>query len=261
MEKRSSRATSSWVTRMRSTTGPAARSSPRGNPRKATTSLRPRNWQRWTTRVYCCREAMFYDFAANLSSGIRSNVSDAAQRLTNSTNLRLLQRRSSADDYILISQGSGCSWELGRQGGEQDMTLEGGCTDGIMHEFLHAAGVWHEQSRTDRDKHVSVFLNRGGERQGAQFRNPSGQRMARPLRLRLHHALRPKGLRQGWLLRHLLHHDQPQGVTAIRRYHGPTFRTGRQRSRRDSPALSGSARISLQSWVGRPVPRDGGGLR
>lgn len=47
---------------------------------------------------------------------------------------------------------------MGRAGGLQVVSLGQGCVHHgvIVHEFMHAAGFWHEQSRYDRDKHVVI---------------------------------------------------------------------------------------------------------
>lgn len=47
---------------------------------------------------------------------------------------------------------------VGRVGGKQDLSLADPCQRvGIIeHEFMHALGFWHEQSRVDRDEYVTV---------------------------------------------------------------------------------------------------------
>ncbi len=59
---------------------------------------------------------------------------------------------------VLFHQG--CYSHVGRAGSRrgQILSLGSGCVHlgTVLHEMLHAAGFWHEQSRPDRDEHVSV---------------------------------------------------------------------------------------------------------
>ena len=46
-----------------------------------------------------------------------------------------------------------------RSAGPQLLSIGPGCDKKgiIMHELMHAAGFWHEQSRTDRNKYVEIL--------------------------------------------------------------------------------------------------------
>lgn len=53
-----------------------------------------------------------------------------------------------------------CSSDIGRNGGRQYIDLTTGCARShpiIMHEIGHVLGLWHEQSRPDRDSYVTIL--------------------------------------------------------------------------------------------------------
>ncbi|XP_074002889.1 meprin A subunit beta [Numenius arquata] len=66
-------------------------------------------------------------------------------------------------NYISVFKGSGCWSSVGnRQEGLQQISIGANCDriGTIQHEFLHALGFWHEQSRSDRDDYVSIIWDR-----------------------------------------------------------------------------------------------------
>ena len=60
-------------------------------------------------------------------------------------------------DWVTFRPSGGCSSSVGRRGGQQFVNLGGGCTTGnTIHEIGHTVGMWHEQSRQDRDAFVTI---------------------------------------------------------------------------------------------------------
>ncbi|VDO42616.1 unnamed protein product [Haemonchus placei] len=67
----------------------------------------------------------------------------------------------SATNRIRINKGKICFSYVGMQGGEQDLFLNKACctVGSVVHEFMHALGVWHMQMRDDRDHYIRVDLS------------------------------------------------------------------------------------------------------
>ncbi|NWW12173.1 MEP1B protein, partial [Oreocharis arfaki] len=66
-------------------------------------------------------------------------------------------------NYISVFKGSGCWSSVGNmQMGLQQISIGANCDriGTIQHEFLHALGFWHEQSRSDRDDYVTIVWDR-----------------------------------------------------------------------------------------------------
>src|SRR5262249_40387114 len=65
--------------------------------------------------------------------------------------------RTHETDYVTFTKGTGCSSFVGKAGGQQFITLADDCSGGnAIHEIGHAFGLWHEQSRSDRDLYIKV---------------------------------------------------------------------------------------------------------
>ncbi len=62
-------------------------------------------------------------------------------------------------DRVLFVSQDGCWSSVGRRGGEQLVSIGEACSPGnAIHEIGHTVGLWHEQSREDRDEHVTIKL-------------------------------------------------------------------------------------------------------
>ena len=87
----------------------------------------------------------------------QQRVTDAIAYWEAHTPLRFVRRAAGTTDFVMFQSGGGCSSQVGRRGGQQPVTLGQGCTTGnAIHEIGHTIGLWHEQSREDRDTFVRI---------------------------------------------------------------------------------------------------------
>jgi len=98
-----------------------------------------------------------------IDSGLpnKSRVTDAIAHWQAETNVRFVLRTSANasqyPNYVRVFKGNGCWSSVGMRGGKQEISLADGCGFGAaVHEFGHAWGLWHQQSREDRDAYVTI---------------------------------------------------------------------------------------------------------
>lgn len=87
----------------------------------------------------------------------KARVTDAMAHIVANTNKISFVQRTNQANYIEFRTSTGCSSSVGRVGGRQYVNLADGCSTGnTIHEILHALGMYHEQTRCDRDTFVTI---------------------------------------------------------------------------------------------------------
>ncbi|PIO68481.1 astacin [Teladorsagia circumcincta] len=108
---------------------------------------------RWTNNK------VHYYFDPNITVVRRQYVRTVLKYLQQRTCLSFIEN-ASAPKRIKVIAGSGCYSYVGMIGGEQELSLAGGCMNvgAVAHEFTHALGSVHTHMRDDRDTYVTVNL-------------------------------------------------------------------------------------------------------
>lgn len=87
-------------------------------------------------------------------------ITEAIQRIQNNTNVTFVYSTTASNYIEIINSSYIYSDWIGCKKGRQEIGLTATASYGnAIHEFCHALGLFHEQSRTDRDNFISVNFN------------------------------------------------------------------------------------------------------
>jgi len=101
---------------------------------------------------------VYYSIDTNLPQDKKEFVKKSIEHWESKTNLVFKEKSDEKNWVNFIPNEKGPLSYIGMKGGMQEIWISKGTGLGnIKHEIGHAVGLWHEHSRNDRDKYITVI--------------------------------------------------------------------------------------------------------
>lgn len=110
-------------------------------------------YKKWTSNT------VYYTYDASIDATKKAAIVAGINYLASRTCLKFVES-ATATNRLRFINGAGCYSNIGMIGGVQDVSIGNGCEviGTVVHEIMHALGVFHFQSRYDRDSYVAIDM-------------------------------------------------------------------------------------------------------